>query len=184
MAAWRLYLNPRTRFTRPAQPLLQAARDDALRHGSAFALVAVDWPKRDYRHHASKADRIPIGQKEEIGYKLPSALLVSDQDGQPPGPLCLQRQTAQGLLCSRFDRPRPARSALDELAPVPDAVGGLPLGQRPVFLSNALADSVHHYRQWHRRGPLFLVRADAERYARPGDQDGEELRLSAVAERR
>jgi len=183
MAAWRFYLNPRTTFTRLAQPLLRAAADAAATHCRDFALVPLDWSKLDYRTHSAKTDRTQIGNSDELGYKLLSALLVSDQDGQPLAPLCAQLQTADGLLSSRLERPRPVKSALDELAPLMDFVHGLPLGKRPVFLIDAEADSVEHYRQWQRRGQLFLVRADPERYARLGQPDGEDLRLSAIAER-
>ena len=183
MAAWRFYLNPRTTFTRLAQPLLDAAADSATRHCQDFALVPLDWSVLDYRDHSSKTDRTQTGNAKTLGYKLLSALLVSDRDGQPLAPLCEQLQTAKGLLSSRFDRPRPIHSALDELTPLLNFVANLPLSQRPVFLIDAEADSVDHYRRWHRRGWLFLVRADAERYARLEDQAGEELRLSAIAER-
>ena len=164
-AAWRFYLNPRTTSTRLAQPLLQAARDAVPAHCQDFALVPLDWSKLDFRHHPSKTDCIQIGQKEEQGYKLLSALLVGDRDGQPLAPLCAQLQTAEGLLSSRSDRSRPVRSALDELAPLMGFVRGLGLGRRPVFLIDAEADSVYHYRLWQRRGFLFVVRADQERYA-------------------
>jgi hypothetical protein len=182
MAAWRFYLNPRTTFTRLAAPLLESAADAATQHCHAFALVPIDWSKLDYGNHASKTDRTQIGTSKEIGYKLLSALLLSDQDGQPLAPLCAQLQTAEGLLSSRFDRPRPILSALDELAPLMGFVQELPLGKRPVFLIDAEADSVDHYRKWDKRGFLFLVRADAERYARLGGPDGEEMRLLAIAE--
>src|SRR3954464_4569685 len=79
MAAWRFYLNPRTTFTRLAQPLLEAAADSAKHHCQRFALVPIDWSKLDYKDHHSKTDRTQIGNSEEIGYKLLSALLVSDQ---------------------------------------------------------------------------------------------------------
>ena len=183
MAAWRFYLNPRTTFTRLAQPLLDAAADSASRHCQDFALVPIDWSVLDYRDHASKTDRTQTGNGKTLGYKLLSALLVSDRDGQPLAPLCEQLQTAEGLLSSRFNRPRPLRSALDELTPLLNFVQRLPLGKRPVFLIDAEADSVGHYRRWHRRGWLFVVRADAERYARLAGPGGEELRLPALAER-
>jgi hypothetical protein len=183
MAAWRFYANPRTTFTRLAQPLLQAARDGAARHCRDFALVPLDWSKLDYRHHPSKADRVQIGQKEEVGYKLLSALLLGDADGQPLAPLCAQLLTAEGLLSSRFDRPRRPLSALDELAPLMGFVRRLGLAKPPVFLIDAESDSVYHYRQWHRRGLLFLVRADEQRYVRLGGRGGEELPVPAVAER-
>lgn len=183
MAAWRFYLNPRTTFTRLAQPLLDAAADSATWHCQDFALVPIDWSILDYRDHASKTDRTQTGNGHTLGYKLLSALLVSDRDGQPLAPLCEQLHTAEGLLSSRFDRPRPIRSTLDELTPLLNFVQGLPLGKRPVFLIDAEADSVGHYRRWHRRGWLFLVRADAQRYVRRAGNKGEEMRLPALAER-
>jgi hypothetical protein len=185
MAAWRFYQNPRTTFTRLAQPLLDAAKDSAQARCSDFALVPLDWSRLDYKRHLSKADRARIGNSEQIGYKLLSALLVSDNDGQPLAPLCAQLQTAEGLLSSRFGRPRPIRSALDELAAVMAFVSGLPLGKRAVFVIDAEADSVDHYRKWDKRGFLLLVRADGERRVRllGETQDGEDMRLSAVAAR-
>lgn len=183
MAAWRFYLNPRTTFTRLAQPLLDAAAEAAARHCQNFALVPIDWSVLDYRHHPSKTDRTQVGNSKTRGYKLLSALLVSDRDGQPLAPLCAQLQTADGLFSSRFDRRRPCRSALDELTPLFQFVQGLPLRKRPVFLIDAEADSVDHYRRWDRRGWLFLVRADAERYVRLAGPGGVELRLPALAER-
>jgi hypothetical protein len=182
MAAWRFYLNPRTRFTRLAQPLLDAATTAAALSCQDFALVPIDWSVLDYRRHASKADRTQTGTQATSGYKLLSALLVGDRDGRPLAPLAVQLQTAEGLLSSRFDRPRPVRSVLDELAPLMRFVSGLPLGKRPVFLVDAEADSVDHYRKWDRGGWLYLVRADAQRHARAA-AGGEELPLRDWAER-
>src|SRR5262245_31316417 len=56
MAAWRFYQNPRTSFTRLAQPLLDAARDSALSRCRDFALVPLDWSRLDYKAHPSKTD--------------------------------------------------------------------------------------------------------------------------------
>src|SRR3954469_12717291 len=183
MAAWRFYQNPRTSFTRLARPLLDAAADSARSRCSDFALVPLDWSRLDYKHHPPKADRPQSGNSEQIGYKLLTALLVSDQDGLPLAPLCAQLETAEGLLSSRFDPPRPIRSALDELAAVMAFAGGLGLGKRAVFVTDAEADSVDHYRKWDKRGFLFLVRADGERHVRLGGTDGEDVQLSAIAAR-
>src|SRR5208283_2221262 len=181
MAAWRFFHNPRVKLTRLAQPLLEAAQEAAAQHCQQFALVPLDWSKLDYSNHDSKTDRLQLGHKEEQGYKLLSALLLSDQDGQPLAPVCQQLLTADGLLSSRFDRRRRPLSTLDELAPVMDFVADLPLGKRSVFIIDAEADSIYHYRQWQRRGFLFLVRADPERYVRLDHAQGEEVRLPAVA---
>jgi hypothetical protein len=181
-AAWRFYANPRTTFPRLAEPLLEAGCDAAARHCQDFALVGMDWSWLAYNHHPSKADRL-LGPHGVLGYKLLSALLLSDRDGRPLAPLCAQLQTARGLLSSRFDRPRPPRTALDDLAPVMGFVNGLPLGKRPVFIIDAEADSVFHFRLWHRRGSLFLVRGDDDRCVRLGGKDGPDLPLPAVAAR-
>jgi hypothetical protein len=182
MAAWRFYANPRTTFTRLAAPLLAAAADAAARHCRQFALVPLDWSWLDYRRHTSKADRV-VGPNGVRGYKLLSALLLSDQDGLPLAPLCAQLQTARGLLSSRFDRCRRPGTALDELAPVLHFVNDLPLGKRPVFILDAEADSVFHWRLWQRRQSLFLVRGDDDRKVRLGGPDGEDLLLPEIAKR-
>lgn len=183
MAAWRFYQNPRTSFTRLARPLLDAARDAAAAHCRRFALVPMDWSKLDYKAHPSKADRTQIGNADELGYKLLTALLLSDTDGLPLAPVCAQLETAEGLLSSRRDRVRRAGSPVDDLAPVMGFVCALGLGVAPVFVIDAQADSVDHFRRWDRRGRLFLVRADGERLARLGDTRGEELSHRAIAER-
>jgi hypothetical protein len=182
MAAWRFYQNPRTCFTRLARPLLDAAAGSAATRGRDSALVPLDWPKLDHKAHPSKADRAQIGNSDEVGYKLLTAPLVSDLDGQPLAPLCVQLETAEGLVSSRFGRPRPARSPVDDLKPVMAFVGGLPLSRRRVLIIDAQADSVDHYRQWGQRGWLFLARAGGERYARLAEA-GEDLLLSAAAGR-
>jgi hypothetical protein len=182
MAAWRFYLNPRTTFTRLAQPLIQAGCDAAAQHCRDFALVDLDWSKLNYFHHPSKTDRTQIGQPSEIGYKLLTALLVSDQDGQPLAPLYQELLTSEGVLSSRFDEPQPFGTALDDLASKMEFVTGLPLGKRPVFIIDAEADSIFHWRQWQARDFLFLIRGDDDRKVRLGGKDGEEMLLPAVAE--
>jgi hypothetical protein len=182
MAAWRFYQNPRITFTRLAQPLVEAGCAAAQQHCRDFALVPLDWSWLDYRHQHSRTDCMAY-KCGVVGYKLLSALLVSDFDGQPLAPLCLQLQTSEGLFSSRFDRPRPAGTALDDLAPVMDFVTDLPLGKRPVFIIDEEADSVFHLRLWHKRRFLFLMRADIDRKVLLGDKDGEEMLLPAVAKR-
>src|SRR5262249_5891311 len=131
-----------------------------------------------------KADRARIGNEHELGYKLLTALLVSDKDGQPLAPLCAQLETAEGLLSSRLQRVRAAGSAVDDLAAVMGFVRGLGLGVPPVFVIAAQAGSVDHCRKWDGRGLLFLARGkDGQRLARLGDKKGEELTHAAIAAR-
>jgi hypothetical protein len=89
--------------------------------------------------------------------------------------------TAQdGVHSSRAGQPLPVLSSLDSLTPVMAHVAGLGLGPPPVFIIDAQADSVAHYRQWHKGGRQFVVRADA---APKVQALGENLSLGAVADR-
>jgi hypothetical protein len=187
MAAWRFYINPRTTFTRLAEPLLLAGCSAANSHCRNFALVDVDWSWLNYNHHASKTDRLE-GPGHVLGYKLLSALLVSDQDGQPLAPLAAELLTDNGLFSSRRDRARHrVGTALDELADFLGFVQGLPLGKPPVFIIDQEADSVFHLRWWQRLDFLFVVRGDDDRKVRldtgAEGKKGEELLLSAVVRR-
>jgi hypothetical protein len=183
MAAWRFYYNERTTFPRLAQPLIQTGCDGAARYCRDFALIDLDWSKLHYEHHPSKTDRTQIGRQAEIGYKLLTALLINDQDGQPLAPLCQELLTSEGVLSSRFDEPQPFGTALDDLAPLMQFVCDLPLGKRPVFIIDAEGDSIYHWRKWQASNFLFLARGDDDRNVRLGGKDGEEMLLPAVAER-
>jgi hypothetical protein len=182
MAAWRFYHNSRNTFTRLAQPLVEAGCAAAQQHCRDFALVPLDWSWLDYRHQSSRTDCL-LFKDGVVGYKLLSALLVSDSDGQPLAPLCAQLETSEGLFSSRFDQRRPSGTALDELAPVMGFVSDLPLGKRPVFIIDEEADSVFHLRLWQKRRFLFLVRGDIDRKVLLDGKDSEEMLLPEVAER-
>jgi hypothetical protein len=183
MAAWRFFNNERLTFPGLAQPLIQSGCDGADRYCRNFALIDIDWSKLHYEHHPSKTDRTQIGRATEIGYKLLTALLINDQDGQPLAPLCQELQTSEGVLSSRFEEPQTYGTALDELAPLMQYICDLPLGKRPVFIIDEEGDSIYHWRQWQASNFLFLARGDDDRKVRLGSKDGEELLLPAVAER-
>src|ERR1700692_3286886 len=158
-AAWRFYQNERLSLPKLAHPLLACARQAATESCRRFALIVHDWSNLDYRSHASKKDRIVLGNADEIGFKLRSALLVSD-DGEPLAPLCQDLRAADGVHSSRHARVQPSQSCLDELEPVMSFVHSQELGFPVVHIIDREADSVAHYRRWEAGGHLFVVRGE------------------------
>jgi hypothetical protein len=176
-ATWRFCRNGRLTLPKLAEPLLECGRS-AVRDGCRrYALVAHDWSDLDYRTHASKTDRIVLGQAEEIGYELRSALLVSDQTGHALAPVCQDLRAAYGVHSSRHARVQTSQSCLDELAPVLAYLDRQQLGLPLVHLIDREADSVFHYRQWQAAGHRFVVRADDSRVVR---HEGQERTLADV----
>lgn len=165
-AAWRFYRNPRTTPTLLAQPLLHAARLAASQACDRFALIMNDWSHLAFPNHTDKKDIIQIGNKDEWGYEVFAALLVSDRDGRPLAPVYQSLQAAAGVYSSQDEQPQTPQSQLDALAPVLNHVRHLHLPRTPVFFVDAEADSIFHYRLWDEQQHLFVVRADEQRVAR------------------
>jgi hypothetical protein len=178
-AAWRFYRNPRTRLQRLVQPLIEHARRTVPQACDDYALHVLDWSFLHYREHTGKHDRVELGNAQDLGYELLTALIVSDRDGAPLAPVCQQLRAQQGVYSTRSARVLPDRSQLDMLTPVLGHVEGLGLGKPLVHIIDAESDSVAHYRRWARQGRLFLVRADAQRHVL---FEGQDVPLSGVVE--
>jgi len=178
-AAWRFYKNPRVTLSRLAAPLIDHARRASADACDDYALVVHDWSFLHYKTHPSKADRTALGNSQDLGYELLTALVLGDRDGAPLAPVCQELRAQGGVLTTRAERRRRAVSQLDALGPVMAHVDGLGLARPTVHVIDAEADSVAHYRRWHRQGRLFLVRADDARYVL---HQGRECQLSAVAD--
>ena len=179
-AAWRFYANGRVSLRRLSRPLLEHARAAATRDCDRYVLVPLDWCPLHYGSHAAKPDRVPLAHDKDLGYELLTALAVSDRDGSPLAPLCLELRAADGVHSTRAERLLPPRSPLDGLGPVMRQVANAGLGRTPVFVIDREADSVGHYRRWDKSGRLFVVRADDRPRA---VHEGDELPLGDVADR-
>ena len=179
-AAWRFFSNPRIDLPQLAQPLIACARRGALEACEEWLLDVLDWSLLHYNGHAGKADRSSLGCKNDLGYDLLTALLLSDRDGGPLAPACLDLRAADGTHSTRSPAVLPAPSRLDGLTEVIEHVEGLNLGRRLVHIIDREADSVGHFRQWESKGRFFLVRADDNRRVL---HDGRSCRLGAVADR-
>ena len=183
--AWRFYANPRLKLPQLAQPLLDCARD-AL-HGSAcedYALVVLDWCPLHFNGHHGREDRVTLSHRQDWGYDLLSALLLSDRQGSPIAPLCLEVRGDDGVHSTRSDQELKPLSRLDGLTPLlgdaASALSQINPSLKAVYIIDAEADSVGHYRQWQADGRLLLVRADLNRWVL---EDGKERKLHEVLRR-
>ena len=165
-AAWRFWANDRVSLKGLAQPLLDDARAAVPGECLDYALVVHDWSLLHYNEHPSKADRIELAHSQDLGYELQTALLLSDQDGQPIAPLGHELRGAAGVYSTRHERVCQPPAKLDRLAPVMRFVHELRLSKPAVHIIDREADSVDHYRRWLKRGRLILVRADDNRRVR------------------
>jgi hypothetical protein len=176
-AAWRFYSNPRIGLPELCSPLLDYARDSLPQACDQWGLVVLDWSNLHYNGHDSKTDRIELSMRNDLGYPMLTALAVSDRDGAPIAPLCVEVQSRDGLHTTRCAATQKPPSQLDGLEPVMDHLAAQALGKPLVFIIDRQADSVAHYRRWDRSGRKFIVRADN----RLALYEGRERRLDPVA---
>jgi hypothetical protein len=176
-AAWRFFANPAVTLPQLAQPLLDAARAGVATHAGEYALVVHDWSALHYEGHGGKRGCLRLPRARGRGYELRTALVLSDATGQPLAPAYLGLRAAEGIYETTAAAARPAGSRLDELAGTMAAVARLGWDKPAVHLIDREGDSVGHYRQWHRAGHRFLVRANAARWVTAG---GRRRRLAEV----
>ena len=159
-AAWRFYSNPAVNLPVLAEPLIAAAKAAVRETCQDYALMVLDWSLLHFTHHGSKRDRIELAHRQDRGYKLLTALAVSDTTGQPLAPVCLELEAMDGLHSTRAGAPLAALSPLDGLGPVMSYVEGLQLGRPLAWLIDREADSVRHLREWAAAARHFIVRAN------------------------
>lgn len=178
-AAWRFYGNADVTLPGLCAPLIEHARAAVAACCDRWVLVINDWSNLHYNRHPSKHDRVALAMDNDRGYELFTALAVSDRDGTPVAPLCLELRAGAGLYSTRDARVLEPPSSLDALGPVMDHVtAAMPPGRPAVFVVDREADSVAHYRRWAGGGHRFVVRADDKRLVL---HDGTEKPLRAVA---
>lgn len=177
-AAWRFYSNPAVSLPLLAAPLIASAKQSLTDEGSDFALIVHDWSELNYDLHTRKADRIPIGHQRALGYRLQTALLISDRDGTPISPLSFSLWASAGIYTTRRAQVSGDCSHLDELTDTLAAISKMQLSKPVVHLVDRAADSVGHFRQWNDQGQAFVVRARAVPQV---EVEGEKWRLGRVA---
>jgi hypothetical protein len=182
-AAWRFFANDDTTLPVLAGPLLDRARAAIPDACDRYTLVPLDWSNLHLAGHAAKADRVELANQSDLGYELLTGLAVSDRDGAPIAPLCLELRSAAGLHSTRSARVLRASSLLDDVGPVmqhiTDVVATAAAARPPVFVIDREADSVEHFRQWSKAGHRFVVRAMDAPHVLHG---GESLPLGRAAD--
>jgi hypothetical protein len=178
-AAWRFYANEQVTLPMLATPLVELAKASVPRVCDRYCLCVIDWSLLHLKTHHAKADRMEMSRHDDLGYELLTALLVSDQNGMPIAPACLELQSRNGTYTTRSDRLQKPLSQLDALEPVMDHTQALDLGKPLVFIIDREADSLAHYRSWIQSGKRFLIRANERRWAK---HEGAEKRLGGWAD--
>jgi hypothetical protein len=177
-AAWRFYGNDRVKLPDLCLPLIEHTQQTVPTCCDRFVLTVLDWSNLHYNAHASKKDRVELARPNDLGYEMLTALAVSDRDGGPIAPLCLELRAGNGLHTTRLAEVGKPESQLDGLDPVMDQVAACQLDKPAVFVIDREADSVAHYRRWDQAGRKFLIRANNNRRVR---YKGKERQLREVA---
>jgi hypothetical protein len=157
--AWRFFSNRRVTLPQLGGPLIETVRIAVPAACTEYLLVALDWSRLDYAAHPSKSDRIVLQNRHDLGYKLLTALALSDRAGEPLAPICIELKAADGVHSTRSETVLPAVSSLDGLGPVMAHVKALQLSRSIAFMIDREADSIAHYREWDEQHFTFLVRA-------------------------
>lgn len=188
-AAWRFFAHDDTTLPVLAGPLLDCARSAIPGACDGYTLVPLDWCDLHLAGHEAKADRVELANKSDLGYELLTALAVSDRDGSPIAPLCLEMRSAAGWHSTRSARVLRANSPLDKVAPVMKHVSDFvaaaapaACARPPVFIIDREGDSVGHFRRWSRDGFRFVVRANDAPLVRHGEGEGASVPLGEVAD--
>ncbi len=176
-AASRFYDNDAVSLVDLAAPLLVRAQQAVKQHCQAYVLCAHDVSGLHYTKHPSKTDRRVIYSQHDLGYELQTALLLSDQDGAPLAPACLNLAAANGVHSTRRETLLPQRPWIDELNRTMGYLEAQQFALPLVHIIDREGDKVLHLRRFDRCGRYYLIRANDLRRV---EQEGESRLLAEV----
>ena len=84
-AAWRFYGNPQVTLRQLVEPLVTLALERSHQVCDGWVPVVLDWSNLHFEKHHRKADRTRLMYTKHQGYKLLTALAISDKNGVPFG---------------------------------------------------------------------------------------------------
>lgn len=159
-AAYRFYNNDRVSLPLLAAPILEqlpVAVAAACRH---WCLVIHDVSPLHYTHHESKQDRIVLYNRNDFGYAMQTALLISDRSGDPLLPLYIGIAAATGVHSTRRETALPRRPWIDEISRTMGYVESLAPAKPSVHIIDREADSLLHLRRFARQQRKFVIRGN------------------------
>jgi hypothetical protein len=158
-AAWRFFNNGRVEPVALAEPL-RSAGCEAARHETMPLLLVHDWSHLSFGSHASKPDLLQRSHRDDVGYDLATALLVSGEDGSPLAPMQMHLAAGNGIHSSSDDAPDVDTPPVDQVQSTMACSSQWDIDQPLVHVIDRECDSVGHFRAWDDAGHWFLVRGD------------------------
>lgn len=176
-AAYRFYDNDRVSLPKLAAPILKQLPAAVAASCRDWCLVIHDVSPLHYTHHESKKDRIVLYNKNDFGYLMQTALLISDRNGDPLLPLYTGVEAATGVHSTRREAPLLARPWIDEISRTMGYVESLEANKPMVHIIDREADSILHLRRFERRERKFIIRGNDVRRV---EHEGQSKLLSEV----
>jgi hypothetical protein len=176
-AASRFYDNDAFSLRDLGAPLVVRAREAVKEHCQAYALCAHDVSALHYTNHPSKTDRRVMYSRDDLGYELQTALLISDGDGAPLAPGCLNLVAADGVHSTRRETLLPARPWIDELNRTMGYIEAQQFDLPVVHIIDREGDKLLHLRRFARCDRLIVIRANDVRRV---EHEGRSRLLSEV----
>jgi len=158
--AARFYNNERVSLPALAVPLLERAHTAVAQQCDRYALCLQDVSPLPYTQHPSKTDRRVMYSRDDLGYELQTALLVSDLDGAPLAPVCLNLAAAAGVHTTRREGLLPTRPWVDERNRTLGYVAAQQFAKLLVHFSDRAGDKLLQLRRFQRCDRLFVIRAN------------------------
>jgi hypothetical protein len=174
LGAWRFYDNPQVTLPVLVAPLLARARNAVREDCDQYALCVHDQSGLHLTNHHAKQDRKVMYSRDDLGYELQSALLLSDRDGQPA---YLALAAKDGVYSTRREKPLPSRPWVDEVNRTMGYREGRQFDRQLVHIIDRELDKLLHLRRFVRCQRLFVIRANDKRRIR---YKGESLLLEEV----
>jgi len=175
--ASRFYDNDAVSLRDLGAPLVVRTREAVKGHCQAYALCVHDVSPLHYTNHPSKTDRRVMYNRDDLGYELQTALLISDQDGAPLAPGCLNLAASDGVHSTRRETLLPKRPWVDELNRTMGYIEAQQFAWPLVHIIDREGDRLLQMRRFDRCDRLFVIRANDVRRV---EHEGQSRLLSEV----